>query len=252
MIDTAYGYGNEEGVGAGVRDGGVPRDEVFITTKLNGEWHGYDEAHEACHASAARLGVDYIDLYLIHWPLPSQDRYVDAWRGLIDLRGAGTVRAIGTSNFKPAHIDRLIAETGVPPEVNQVELNPIVSRAPTRSYHERLGIVTQSWSPLGLGVHRQLALQADPGETDRTDAHNLLNDPAIAHIAQRHGRTPAQIVLAWHLELGLTAVPKTTSPERMAENLDVFDVALTSDDVTAISALDHGEDAAIDSDHTGH
>ncbi len=233
LLDTAQAYGNEEGVGRGIRASGVAREELFVTTKLNGEWHGYTQAQDAFAQSARRLGLDYVDLYLIHWPLPARDRYVDAWRGLARLLEDGRVRAIGTSNFKPAHIDRLLEETGVVPDVNQIQLNPALARVPTRAYHASHGIVTQSWGPIAQG-----------GE--------LLDEPAITEIAQRHEKTPAQVVLRWHVELGLSAVPKSASPERMAANIDIFDFALTPAERAAISALDRGEGAAWDSDKMGH
>jgi 2,5-diketo-D-gluconate reductase A len=233
LVDTAYKYGNERGVGKGVRASGVPRSEAFVTTKLNGEWHGEREAGEALRDSLDRLGLDHVDLYLIHWPMPWQDRYVDAWRGLLRLRAEGLARAVGVSNFKPEHLERLIAETGEAPEVNQIQLDPTVARAKPRAYHSAHGIVTQSWGPLGHG-------------------RELLRDEAVGRIADRHGRTPAQVVLRWHLDLGLTAVPKTSSPERMAANLDVFGFRLTEEDLADLARLDRGEAAATDSDTTGH
>jgi len=233
LFDTAYQYGNEIGVGRGVRVGGLPRKQVFVTTKLNGEWHGVDGAREALHASLDRLGFDYVDLYLIHWPMPRQDRYVQAWESLLKLREEGLARAVGVSNFKPAHIDRLLEATGIAPEVNQVELNPTVTRAALRAYDAGRGIATQSWSPLGQGGA-------------------LLAHPEVARLAARHDKTPAQIVLRWHMELGLAAVPKSSSPERMAANIAIFDFRLTGDEVAALSSLDRGESAAVDSDVVGH
>jgi 2,5-diketo-D-gluconate reductase A len=233
LVDTAYGYRNERGVGRAVRASGVPRSEAFVTTKLNGEWHGDCEAGEALGDSLDRLGMDYVDLYLIHWPMPWRDRYVDAWRGLLRLRADGLARAVGVSNFKPAHLDRLLAETGEAPEVNQIQLDPTVARAESRAFHSAHGIITQSWGPLGHG-------------------RELLRHPVIGRIADRHGRTPAQVILRWHLDLGLTAVPKTSSPERMAANLDVFDFRLPAEDLAELAALDRGEAAATDSDATGH
>jgi 2,5-diketo-D-gluconate reductase A len=233
LFDTAHAYGNEEGVGRALRAAPVPREELFVTSKLNGQWHGYAEAQEAFAMSAGRLGLDYLDLFLIHWPLPSRDRYVDAWRGLVQLLEDGRVRAIGVSNFKAAHIDRLLAATGVGPDVNQVELNPTTTRDGIRAYDAEHGIVTQAWTPLGPGG-------------------DLLSDPAIVAIAQRHGRTPAQVVLRWHMELGHSAVPKSADPTRMAANIAVFDFELAPEDVAAISALDRGESAATDSDAFGH
>jgi 2,5-diketo-D-gluconate reductase A len=232
-IDTAEKYGNEEAVGAGLRASGVRRDEVFLTTKFNAEWHRRDLVPQAFRASATRLGVDYIDLMLIHWPNPWLDRYVDAWEGLLDLREKGDVRAIGTSNFKPAHIDRLLAKTGEAPELNQIQLDPALARAQTRAYHTAHRIVTGSWSPLG-----------------RRGA--LLDNPVITDVADRYGRTPAQVVLRWHIELGCVPVPKSADPDRLAANLHVFDFQLTPDEIASITSLDRGEDAARDSEHEGH
>ncbi|MFI6762136.1 aldo/keto reductase [Micromonospora sp. NPDC050417] len=233
LVDTAYKYGNEQGVGRGLRASGVPREDLFVTSKLNGEWHGVREAQEAFEQSAERLGVDYIDLFLIHWPMPWQDRYVEAFEGLTKLLADGRVRAIGLSNFKPAHIDRILAATGVTPDVNQVELNPRVTRDGVRAYDREHGIVTQSWGPIGQGT-------------------DLLTHPTIIEIAQRYDRTPAQVVLRWHLELGSIPIPKTSSPGRMRSNIEVFDFRLTESEVAALSALDQGEEAATDSDTTGH
>ncbi len=233
LIDTAYAYRNERGVGSGIRAAGIPRGELFVTTKLNGEWHGVREAQEALAASMERLGLDYVDLYLIHWPLPRQGRYVAAWQGLIEALEDGRVRAIGVSNFKLAHIDRLIEETGVAPQVNQIQLDPTVARTGPGTYHERHGIVTESWSPLG---------KAGP----------LLDEPTVVAVAERIGRTPAQVVLRWHLELGLVAIPKASSAAHLRDNLDLFDFSLAREDMSAIPSLDRGEDAAYDSDVMGH
>jgi 2,5-diketo-D-gluconate reductase A len=234
MIDTAENYRNEVGVGRGLRASGVARADVFVTTKFNRRWHGVDLVPQAFEASAARLGVDYIDLLLIHWPNPDQDRFVDAWQGLLRLFEQGVVRAIGTSNFKPAHLDRLLAETGQLPDVNQIQVNPAVARSVPRAYHHDNGIVTMAWSPLG---------------GSRSD---LLTRPAITEIAQRHGRSPAQIVLRWHIELGLVPVPRSSNRERLVQNLAIFDFSLTADEMQALSALDRGESAAADSDTQGH
>jgi 2,5-diketo-D-gluconate reductase A len=233
LVDTAYAYGNERDVGRGLRASGVPRDELFVTSKLNGEWHGEREAQEACARSLEQLGLEQLDLFLIHWPLPRRDRYVEAWRGMIRLLEDGSVRAIGVSNFKPAHLQRLLDETGVTPDVNQIELNPYVSRAAARAFHAEHGIVTESYSPLGRGGR-------------------LLEDPAIVRVAERQGRTPAQVVLRWHLELGLVAIPKSRDPERLRENLEALSFELPPEDVAALSALDQGEAAATDSDVAGH
>jgi len=234
LVDTAENYGNERGVGRGLKASGVPRDELFVTTKFNKRWHGVELAAEACQRSTDRLGLDYVDLLLIHWPNPQQDRYVQAWRGLVRLLEDGRVRAIGTSNFKPAHLDRIIAETGVVPDVNQIQLSPTVTRDSARDYHAGRGIVTQSWSPIG------------------GQRNDVLREPVVAEVAERHGRTPAQIVLRWHMELGLAAVPKSSDPVRLKQNLDIFDFSLSADEVAAISALDQGDAAGADSDAFGH
>jgi 2,5-diketo-D-gluconate reductase A len=233
LVDTAYAYGNEEGVGRGLRGCGLPREELFVQTKLNGQWHGVEEVADAWAGSIERLGVDYIDLFLIHWPLPAQDRYVDAVRGLGRLLEDGRIRAVGTSNFKPAHLERVINEAGIVPDVNQIQLSPYTTRDEARAYHALHGIVTQSWSPLGLG-------------------RELLSEDVIVEIAEHHGRSPAQVVLRWHVELGLAAVPKSARAERMAENIALFDFALSAAEVAAISALDRGEAYADDSDVIGH
>lgn len=233
LIDTAENYGNERGVGRGIRTSGVDRDEVFVTTKFNERWHGEQEAQQAFANGAERLGLDRIDLLLIHWPVPAKDRYVDAWRGMIRLLEDGRVRAIGVSNFKPSHLDRLLDETGVAPHVNQVQLDPRIPRAEERSYHAAHGIVTESWSPIGKGG-------------------DLLAEPAIAETARRHAKTPAQVVLRWHVQQGLVPIPKTSKPERLTENLDVFDFELTSEDMDELGALDRRGEGAVDSDRFGH
>jgi 2,5-diketo-D-gluconate reductase A len=233
LVDTAENYRNERGVGRGIRASGVDRDEVFVTTKFNERWHGFEEAHQAFANSAERLGLDRIDLLLIHWPVPRKDRYVDAWRGLVKLLEDGKVRAIGVSNFKPAHIDRLLDETGVAPHVNQVQLDPRIGRADQRSYHAAHDIVTESYSPIGQGG-------------------GLLADPTIAGVARRRSKTPAQVVLRWHVQLGLIPIPKTSRPHRLAENIDVFDFELSSDEMDEITALDRHGEGAVDSDRFGH
>jgi 2,5-diketo-D-gluconate reductase A len=232
LIDTAENYRNEGGVGRGIRASGVDRDEIFVISKLNKRWHGEAEARQAFSNSAERLGLERIDLFLIHWPNPQQDRYVDAWQGMIGLLEEGKVRSIGVSNFKPAHLDRLLDETGVAPHVNQIQLDPRHSRSEERRYHVAHGIVTESWSPLGAG-------------------NDLLAESTIVELARQHGRTPAQIVLRWHVQLGLIPIPKTSKPSRMRENLDVFDFELSDDDLDELARLD-GRDGVMDSDRIGH
>jgi 2,5-diketo-D-gluconate reductase A len=234
LVDTAENYGNEEGVGRGVVASGVPREQVFVTTKFNKRWHGVKEARVACERSLERLGLDYLDLLLIHWPNPGQDRYVDAFAGLIELRENGLIRAAGTSNFKPAHIDRVIAETGQAPEVNQIQLNPLVSREGPRAYDSARDIVTESWSPFGGG------------------GAEVLRHPTVVEVAERVGRLPAQVVLRWNVQLGLVAIPKSSDPGRLEANLMVFDFELSAPDMAALSALDQGEESATDSDVFGH
>lgn len=221
LFDTASRYGNERGVGAGMRAGGVPREELFVTTKLLGLHHGYDATLAAFDESAARLGVDYVDLYLIHWPLAAKELYVETWRAFERLLADGRVRAIGVSNFDPSHIDRLVAETGVAPAVNQVELHPYFQQYAVRAYDAANGIVTQTWSPLGR-------------------AGDILRDPVVDRIADAHGRTPGQIVLRWHIDLGLSPVPKSSDPDRLAANIEIFDFALSAAEMSAIAALDRG------------
>lgn len=233
LFDTAENYQNETGVGRGIRASGIDRSEVFITTKFNRRWHGYEEAQQAFTHSAERLGLDYIDLLLIHWPLPQEGRYVDAWRGMVKLLEDGKVRAIGLSNFKPAHIERIIEATGVTPHLNQVQLNPYIPRAEERAFHAAHNIVTESWAPLAK-------------------ANELLQEPAITRIAEQHVRTPAQVVLRWHLQLGLLPIPKTASPQRLLENIDVFDFELSEAEMSAIAALDRHGVGAVDSETTGH
>jgi 2,5-diketo-D-gluconate reductase A len=233
LIDTAENYRNEAGVGRAIASSGIPRDEIFVTTKFNKRWHSVDGAREAFEQSAERLGLDMIDLLLIHWPNPGQDRYVDAWRGIAALHEQGLVRAVGTSNFKPAHLQRLIDETGVVPDVNQIELNPEIARTKPRAFHAEHGIVTESWSPMG--------------RRDR-----LFGLEPIAEAARAHGRSPGQIVVRWHIQSGLVVIPKSSNGDRLADNLAVFDFELIDKEMAAIDALDRGESAARDSDAQGH
>ena len=233
LIDTAENYRNEEGVGRAIRSSGVDPAEVFVTTKFNRRWHGVVGAQQACANSLERLGLDHIDLLLIHWPNPQQDRYVDAWRGMQALLADGRVRAIGVSNFKPSHLDRLAEETGVMPHVNQIQLDPRIARTTERAYHAEHGIVTESWSPLSA-------------------SGDVLSEPVLASIAQAHRKSPAQVVLRWHLQHDLVAIPRTSKPERLPENLDVFDFILDDDEMARIDALDRGGEGAVDADRFGH
>lgn len=234
LVDTAENYRNERGVGLGLKASGAAREDLFVTSKFNREWHGVDLAAEACERSLDRLGLDYLDMLLIHWPNPQHGKYVEAWEGLVRLLETGRVKAIGTSNFKPAHLDRIIEATGVIPDVNQIQLSPLTTRLEARAYHKERGIVTQSWSPIG-----------GQGTAVR-------DEPKVLHLAEKYGKTPVQVVLRWHLDLGLAVVPKSSDPERLAQNLDVFDFTLEPDDVMALSALDQGEANAADSDAFGH
>jgi 2,5-diketo-D-gluconate reductase A len=232
LFDTAEIYRNEAGVGRGIRASGIDRSEVLVTTKLSQHSHGRAEAQTAFEASASRFGLDYIDLFLIHWPNPDLDRYVDAWRGMIELLEQGKVKAIGVSNFKPSHLQRLMDETGVIPHLNQIQLNPWIPRVAEREFHAAHQIVTESWAPIGKGG-------------------GLLADPVITGLAAQRDRTPAQIVIRWHLQLGLVPIPKTTDRRRLTENIDVFDFTLSEDEMKLLSALDRGGFGAMDSDHTG-
>ncbi len=234
LIDTAENYRNEDAVGQAIRDSGIDRSEVFITTKFNRQWHGIDGVRQAYESSLERLGVDYIDLLLVHWPNPDQDRYVDALKGLDALLNGTGLRAIGTSNFKPAHLKRVLDETGITPDVNQIQLSPYSMRSDSRVYHAAHGIVTESYSPLG----------ASGGE--------LRDDPVITGIAKDHGKSPTQVVLRWHIQLGLVAIPRSGNPGRIAENIDIFDFELSEQEMDAITGLDRGESVVTDSDVFGH
>src|SRR5688572_33118173 len=232
-IDTAYRYNNEKGVGQGIRDSGIERESLFVTTKLDGQFQGDDRAMGGLEESLRRLGLDYVDLLLIHWPLPQRDEYISTWKTFEKLVAAGKTRSIGLSNFKPAHIDRLLAESSIRPTVNQIQLNPRTTRPEQRVYNTAQGIVTEAWSPLGAG-------------------NDLLEDPTLVAIAERYGKTPGQVVLRWHIDLGIVAIPRSSNPDRIAQNIDIFDFALTSDEIAAISALDTGDEPGVDSDKTGH
>jgi 2,5-diketo-D-gluconate reductase A len=234
LFDTAFRYGNEAAVGAGVNAAGVPREELFVTTKFDGEFQGVGLALRGLDDSLQRMGLDYVDLILIHWPLPRRDLYVDTWKTFEQLLAAGKTRSIGVSNFKPAHLDRLRKDTDIVPAVNQIALDPTLARVDARAYHQAHGIVTQAWSPLG------------------GSGSPISHNPTITEIARAHDRTPAQIALRWCIEIGVSTVPKTGSVERMAENISIFDFALTADDMAQIATLDRGETAAPDSDVIGH
>ena len=234
LIDTAENYRNEEAVGQAIRDSSIERSEVFITTKFNRRWHSIDGVRQAFEASLKRLGVDYIDLMLVHWPNPDQGRYVEAVQGLQAILASGGLRAIGTSNFKPAHLQRVLDETGSLPDVNQIQLSPYATRSESRAYHSAHGIVTESWSPLGAS------------------SQALRKDPTIIAIAKDHGRSPTQVVLRWHIQLGLVAIPRSSNPGRIAENIDIFDFELSEQEMSKVSALDRGESVVTDSDEFGH
>lgn len=227
LIDGAKAYQNEAGLGAAIRDTDVARDELFITTKLWNSDQGHDAALRAFDGSMDRLGLDYLDLYLIHWPVPAADLYVETWKALIRLRDEGRVRSIGVANFHAAHLNRLIDETGVTPALNQIELHPTLAQSHLRQTDADLGIVTQSWTPLGRG---DFDLQE------------------VAMVAERTGRTPAQVVLRWHLQQGLSVIPKSTSADRLAENFAVLDFELSPEDMAVLDALDRGHRTGPDPD----
>ncbi|MBC9729869.1 aldo/keto reductase [Streptomyces sp. TRM68367] len=216
LVDTATNYRNETGVGRAVARSGIPREEIVVTTKLPGRHHGYEETLASFEESRRRLGLEYVDLYLIHWPLPRVGKYADSWKAMIKLREEGLVRSIGVSNFTPVHIERLEKETGVLPCVNQIELHPLLPQEDLRSFHAARGIVTESWSPLGRGT-------------------DLLDDPGIVRVAEVHGVTPGQVVLRWHVQLGALPIPKSANPERQRTNLDVFGFELDDDQMRAVA-----------------
>ncbi|MFG2584906.1 aldo/keto reductase [Streptomyces malaysiensis] len=220
-IDTAAIYGNEEGTGKGLAASGVARDELFITTKLQNGDQGYDSALRAFDTSLTKLGLEYVDLYLIHWPLPAVDKYVDSWKAFEKIYAEGRAKAIGLSNFHPAHIQRLLSETSIVPVIDQIELHPQLPQAELRAFNARHEIATEAWSPLGQGK-------------------GLLEDPKLAAIAEKHGKSPAQVVLRWHLDLGNVVIPKSVTPSRIKENIDVFDFQLDSEDLAAIDSLGTG------------
>ncbi|MFJ4713615.1 aldo/keto reductase [Streptomyces sp. NPDC088785] len=227
-IDTAAIYGNERGVGRAIAESGIARDELFVTTKLWNADQGHDATLAAFDASLDKLGLDHVDLYLIHWPTPARDLYLDTWRALEKLYADGRTRAIGVSNFQPAHLERLIAASSVVPAVNQIELHPGLQQAALREVHARHGIVTEAWSPLAQGA--------------------VLQDDAVTAIAARHGKSPAQVVLRWHLQTGNVVIPKSVTDSRIRENLDVFDFELGAQELDALTALDRGMRTGPDPD----
>jgi 2,5-diketo-D-gluconate reductase A len=220
-IDTAAAYGNEKGVGAAVKASGIAREDIFVTTKLWNSRQGYDAALETFDKSLGRLGMDYVDLYLIHWPVPSKDLFVETWRAFERIHEEGRARTIGVSNFRIDDLQRLEGETDFRPTINQVELHPRMQQRELRDWHELHGIATEAWSPLAQGA--------------------VFNDETIEEIAQRHRKTPAQAVLRWHLQLGNVVIPKSVTPERMRENFELFDFDLSDDEMGQIGALDRGE-----------
>ncbi|MFJ8752461.1 aldo/keto reductase [Streptomyces sp. NPDC102441] len=227
-IDTAAVYGNEAGVGRALAESGLARDELFVTTKLWNADQGYGATLAAFEASLAKLGLDHVDLYLIHWPTPARDLYVDTWRALEKLLADGRIRAAGVSNFQPAHLRRLREESSLVPAVNQIELHPGLQQSELRAVHAEHGIATEAWSPLAHGA--------------------LLDDPALASLAERHGKTSAQVVLRWHLQLGNVVIPKSVTPSRIRQNLDVFGFELSAADMDAIAGLDRGMRTGPDPD----
>ncbi|NUP41800.1 MAG: aldo/keto reductase [Streptomyces sp.] len=228
-IDTAAIYGNEEGTGRAIAASGIPRDELFVTTKLWNAEQGYDSALRAFDTSLSKLGLDYVDLYLIHWPVPGADKYVDTWKAFEKIYAEGRAKAIGLSNFHPAHIQRLLSETDIAPVIDQVELHPQLQQSELRAFNARHNIVTEAWSPLGQGK-------------------GLLEDDRLKAIAAKYGKSPAQVVLRWHLDLGNVVIPKSVTPSRIAENIDVFDFELDAQDLATINAMDSGNRLGPDPD----
>lgn len=219
-IDTAQMYGNEREVGQALAESGLRREDIFVTTKLNNDRHSYDSAVRSLEESLGRLGSDYVDLFLIHWPLPQLDRYVEAWKALEAVNADGRARAIGVSNFQPWHLDRLGQEADTVPAVNQIELHPYLQQTELREYHRTHGIATEAWAPIAKG--------------------RVLDEPYVRSLAENYGKTPAQIVLRWHIELGDIVFPKSVTPARISENIDIFDFELTEQDIEGFAQLERG------------
>lgn len=227
-IDTAEGYNNEEGVGEAIRQTDVPREELFITSKLRNGGHARDLAHKSFDETMRKLGLEQLDLFLIHWPIPSQDKYVEAWKVLVEKQKEGRIRSIGVSNFNQDHLERIIGETGVTPAVNQIELHPRFQQRDKRDFHAQHDIKIESWSPLGSG--------------------RMLDDATVAKIAQKHGKSIAQTIIRWHLQEGLIVIPKSTHKERIEENFAVFDFELDAEDMETIKGLDNPTGGRVGSD----
>jgi 2,5-diketo-D-gluconate reductase A len=228
-IDTAAIYKNEEGVRQGIERSGVARGDIFLTTKLWNSEQGFDATLKAFDASAKKLGTDYLDMYLIHWPTPKHDRYLDTWKAFIRLRDEGRIRSIGVSNFQPDHLDRIVKETGVAPVVNQIELHPDFAQRDVVAANAKHKVITEAWSPLGQGG-------------------DLLKNETLVAIGKQHGKSPAQVVLRWHVQLGHMVIPKSATPERIKSNIEVFDFELSADEMKAIAGLDAGKRMGPDPD----
>ncbi|TAA73016.1 aldo/keto reductase [Planococcus salinarum] len=233
LIDTAYNYENEGAVGEGIRRSGVSRENLWVTSKLPGRYHTYDKAMVAIQESLYRSNLDYFDLYLIHWPLPNEDLYVEAWQALIDAKKWGLVRSIGVSNFLPEHLERIILETGVTPSLNQVELHPFFNQEAQRSMHEELNIQTQSWSPIAK-------------------AAAIMTNETISQIAANHHKTIAQVVLRWQYQIGSISIPRSTSPQRQRENLEIFNFSLSDAEMSVIAGLSRPNGRLFDMDPATH
>ncbi|WKA51725.1 aldo/keto reductase [Planococcus liqunii] len=233
LIDTAYNYENEGAVGEGIKRSGISREDIWVTSKLPGRYHNYEKALVAIQESLYRSNLDYFDLYVIHWPLPNQDQYVEAWQALIDAQKWGLVRSIGVSNFLPEHLERIIGETGVTPSLNQVELHPFFNQEEQRNFHEKHNIQTQSWSPIAR-------------------AADILSNETVQKIAGNHNKTVPQIVLRWQYQIGSVSIPRSTSPERQRENLEIFDFVLNENEMAEIAALTRPDGRLFDMDPATH